>query len=152
MRWADLSKRATLLVMVVREELLTQERYRLRYGPDVRPATLAVEREVLGCDYGGNGYTTVAQADQLGVALALAPGRRLLDLGAGCGWPGLYLTRTTGCSTVLTDLSQPAMQRARRRAQEESTQARAAVVVASARHLPFRPECFDAIVHTDVLC
>jgi hypothetical protein len=25
-------------------------------------------------------------------------------------------------------------------------------VVATARHLPFRPEQFDAIVHTDVLC
>lgn len=138
--------------MVVREELLTQERYRVRYGPDVLPATLAVEREVLGGDDGGNGYTTVAQADQLGVELALAPGRQLLDLGAGCGWPGLHLTRTTGCRTVLTDLSQPAMHRARRRALEDSTQARVSLVVASARHLPFRPESFDAIVHTDVLC
>lgn len=138
--------------MALREENLVRERYRERYGPDVSPAEVAVEREVLGSDYGGNGYTTVAQADELAAALSLARGDRLLDLGAGCGWPGLYLTRTTGCSTVLTDLSFPGMQRTRCRATEDSTTARIAAVVASARHLPFRPESFDAIVHTDVLC
>ena len=144
--------RGTILGMALREENLTRERYRERYGPDVSPAEAAVELEVLGSDYGANGYTTVAQADGLAAALSLAPGHRLLDLGTGCGWPGLYLTRITGCSSVLTDLSVPAMARARCRATEDSTTARTAVVVASARHLPFRPESFDAIVHTDVLC
>ena len=49
--------------MSVREEILAQERYRERYGPEVLPATVAMEREVLGGDYGGDGYTTVAQAE-----------------------------------------------------------------------------------------
>ncbi len=138
--------------MGIREEILAQDRYLKRCGSHALPAAVAVEREVLGGDYGGNGYTTIAEADALAAALSLAPADRLLDLGAGCGWPGLYLTKITGCRTVLTDLSVPAMQRARRRATEESTKARTAVVVASGRHLPFRPESFDAIVHTDVLC
>lgn len=138
--------------MAVHEETLAQERYRERYGPDVPPVAIAVEREVLGGDYGGNGYTTVEQADRLAAALALGPGDRLLDLGAGCGWPGLHLTRTTGCTAVLVDLTVPAMARARRRASQEQTAGRTAVVVASARHLPFRPESFDAVVHADVLC
>ena len=138
--------------MAIREEILTRERYLLRYGPEVLPAAVAVEREVLGADYGGTGYTTREEADQLAVALGLTADHRLLDLGSGCGWPGLYLARTTGCTTVLTDLSLPAMQRARRRSGEEATQARTATVVASARHLPFAAESFDAIVHTDVLC
>jgi len=138
--------------MALREENLNRERYRERYGPDVSPAETAVELEVLGSDYGGNGYTTIAQAAELATALSLSRGDRLLDLGAGCGWPGLYLAKTTGCSTVLTDLSLPGLARARRRSTEDSTTARTAVVVASGRHLPFRPESFDAIVHTDVLC
>lgn len=138
--------------MAVREEVLAQERYRERYGPDVSPAELEVEREVLGGDYGGNGYTTLAQADQLAAVLALGPEDRLLDIGTGCGWPGLYLARTTGCSAVLTDLTVPAMARARQRAAQDRTSDQVQVAVASARHLPFRDESFDAIVHTDVLC
>ena len=34
--------------------------------------------------------------------LGLGPGRRLLDVGGGQGWPGLYLARQTGCTVVRT--------------------------------------------------
>jgi ubiquinone/menaquinone biosynthesis C-methylase UbiE len=44
------------------------------------------------------------------------------------------------------------MRQAVRRADDDGMAARTQAVVASARHLPFRPESFDAIVHTDVLC
>jgi hypothetical protein len=36
--------------------------------------------------------------------LGLGPGRRLLDVGAGYGWPGRYLARETRCTVILTDL------------------------------------------------
>jgi cyclopropane fatty-acyl-phospholipid synthase-like methyltransferase len=107
---------------------------------------------VLGADFGGNGYTTVEQARLLGERLNLGPDSRLLDIGAGRGWPGLYLAQTTGCAVVLTDLPQEAMRRAQERARKEALGERTAAVVASARRLPFRQETFDAIVHADVLC
>jgi hypothetical protein len=36
--------------------------------------------------------------------LHLSAADRLLDLGSGRGWPGLYLAARTGCAVVLTDL------------------------------------------------
>lgn len=138
--------------MAVRDEAEARERFDQRYGGAVLPATVRVEQAVFGASYGTIGATTRGQADQLGRVLALGPGDRLLDVGSGCGWPGLYLAETTGCSVVVTDLPMPGMRRARVRAAADGLADRTAVVVASARHLPFRPECFDAIVHTDVLC
>ena len=92
------------------------------------------------------------QADQLAAALRLGPGVRLLDLGAGRGWPGLYLAVRTGCQVVLTDVPLEGLRQAMDRAQAEDVTDRAAAVVSSARALPFRAGTFDAVVHTDVLC
>jgi cyclopropane fatty-acyl-phospholipid synthase-like methyltransferase len=64
----------------------------------------------------------MAQADELARALGLSPADRLLDIGTGRGWPGLYLADRTG------------------------------VVVAAASGLPFRAGTFDAVLHCDVLC
>ena len=124
------------------------ERYGQPWGEPLR----RLERSVLGSDFGGNGYTTVEQAKLLGERLNLGPNSRLLDIGAGRGWPGLFLAKTTGCAVVLTDLPIDAMRRAQERARKEALRERTAGVVASARRLPFRQETFDAIVHTDVLC
>jgi hypothetical protein len=66
-----------------------------------------IERLVIGADYGADGYTTLAQADELARRLALRPGARLLELGSGSGWPGLHLAKTSGCAVVLTDLPGP---------------------------------------------
>ena len=63
-----------------------------------------IERRVCGCDYGGTSWTTRQEALQAGELLALGPGTRLLEVGAGSGWPGLYLAGTTGCDVALVDL------------------------------------------------
>jgi protein-L-isoaspartate O-methyltransferase len=123
------------------------ERYRVE-----APVALAVERAVLGSDYGANGFTTVAQANMLAEALALREGRRLLDIGSGCGWPGLYMAKQTGCEVVITDMPLEGMRRALRRSRDEGLAPRSAALVATGRRLPFRAGSFDAIVHTDVLC
>lgn len=137
---------------MTKTERQTAERFAERYR--VAPAEVfrRVELAVIGGDWGANGYTTRAQADLLGRELGLRPGVRLLDLGAGRGWPGLYLAAATGCQVVLSDVPIEALQGAAARARRESLAGRAAPVAASARALPFRPAAFDAIVHTDVLC
>lgn len=136
--------------MPIREEAATTERFRAGYSLDAA-ATAELERFVLGADYGASGYTTVAQADLLADVLQLRGSDRLLDVGAGCGWPGLYLAARTGCAAVVTDLSRLAIQRAQRRIQADGL-ASSCALVASARRLPFAAHSFDAIVHADTLC
>jgi 2-polyprenyl-3-methyl-5-hydroxy-6-metoxy-1,4-benzoquinol methylase len=135
-----------------RNEREVRQHFGRRYGLAASDATAAVERLVIGSDFGANGYTTVSQADVLADRLALRPGDRLLDVGAGRGWPGLYLATKTGCDIVLTDLPVEGLRTARARARDERLSHRAAMVLSSAPGLPFRSGAFDAIVHTDVLC
>ena len=134
------------------EEHRTIERFRPRYGRAGSTAERAVELAAIGANVGANGYTTVAQADELGRRLHLAPGMRLLDVGCGRGYPSVYLARTTGCSVVASDLSLASLRAGLARAARERLARRVTLVAASAVHLPFRGESFDAIVHTDVLC
>jgi ubiquinone/menaquinone biosynthesis C-methylase UbiE len=114
--------------------------------------TREIERAVIGGDWGANGYTSRAQADRLGRLLELGPGRLLLDLGAGRGWPGLYLGASTGCQVVLTDVPVEGLASAMGRVAAEQMGGRAAAVGGSARRLPLRAGSVDAVVHTDVLC
>jgi 2-polyprenyl-3-methyl-5-hydroxy-6-metoxy-1,4-benzoquinol methylase len=137
--------------LVTREEHDTRQRFADRYREDRTEVVRQIERAVIGGDWGANGYTTMQQADHLAAVLRLGPGVRLLDLGAGRGWPGLYLASRSGCDVVLTDVPLEGLRRAMARAAEEAT-AQATAVVSSARALPFRAGRFDAVVHTDVLC
>ena len=114
-------------------------------------ADAAVQRAVFGANVGATGYTTVAQADALAERLELRPGLRLLDVGAGRGWPALHLAKLTGCEAVLTDLPATALKDASFRARRQRVRGRCAIVQASGRAPPFRPRTFDAVVHTDVL-
>ncbi len=77
---------------------------------------LAIERDSCGSDYGGTSWTTRAEADHVGRLLELAPNDRLLDVGSGAGWPGLYLAQTSGCDIALTDLPLSGLQTAAKRA------------------------------------
>jgi protein-L-isoaspartate O-methyltransferase len=56
-----------------------------------------LERSVYGCDYGNTSGTTRFQAEQISRLLELRPAMKLLEVGAGSGWPGLYLAQITGC-------------------------------------------------------
>ena len=129
----------------------TISRFHNRYSLPVTDAALAVEREVIGANVGASGYTTVAQADALIPELRLRPGTQLLDVGAGRGWPGLYLARKTGCDVVLADVPAPGLATALARADEAGLSDRAHPVRAAAEHFPFQSGTFDAVVHTDTL-
>ena len=115
------------------------------------PAHLRVEREVIGANVGANGYTTLDQADQLGRLLNLRPNDRLLDVGAGRGWPGLYLAGQSGCEATLLEISDTDLRQAVGRAERTDVTARCSFVRGTATALPFRSKSFDALIHADVL-
>jgi len=115
-------------------------------------AMMDLERSVCGCDYGSTGGTTRVEAEGIARLLDLRPGVKLLDLGAGSGWPGLYLAQLTGCYVVLVDLPVPALRIARERAVADGLAQRAAAVAADGAALPFRDASFDALSHSEVLC
>ena len=138
--------------MTVRDELQARALFEQRYGIAAVPLLGEIERRVIGGDWGANGYTTMAQADELDSGLGLSEADRLLDLGTGRGWPGLYLAARSGCRVVLADLPLEGLQVAAARARVEGLMNRTSVVVAAASGLPFQAGSFDAIIHTDVLC
>ena len=138
--------------MTVKDELQARALFDQRYGAALPPVARQIEQRVIGGDWGANGFTTMAQADTLARELDLSAADRLLDLGSGRGWPGLYLATRTGCQVVLTDLPLEGLRVAASRATSEGLAARAGMVAAAASALPFRAGSFDAVIHTDVLC
>ena len=121
------------------------------YAKGPSRAELQVEREVHGINAGITSYTTRAQADALAQVLGLGPGVSLLDIGAGSGWPSVYLARQTGCQAVLTDVPVDAIRTAAARAIKQGVFDTCSFAAASGTHLPFRKSAFDVVVHTDVL-
>jgi SAM-dependent methyltransferase len=126
--------------------------FELQHEQHSHPAMLAVERDVLGCDFGGTSWTTRTQADRIAQFLDLTASTRLLELGAGTGWPGIYLAGATGCELTMLDLPVNSLIRAQQRATDENVISRCRSVAASAATLPFKPGSFDAITHSDLLC
>jgi len=115
------------------------------------PLMREIERRVRGSDYGATSWTTREQAEQTVARLALEPGLRLLDLGAGSGWPALYFAAISGCDVVLTDLPLSGLRIARSRAASDGLD-RCSVVAADGVALPFADRTFDRLHHADVLC
>ncbi|HZZ36654.1 MAG TPA: class I SAM-dependent methyltransferase [Caulobacteraceae bacterium] len=125
----------------------TDDRYVISQAAVMR----SIERRVCGCDYGATSWTTREQAEEMGQLLGLQPGQRLLDVGAGAGWPGLYLAKMSGCDVALSDLPLAGLRIAAERASDDLS-GRCWVAVADGASLPFRSESFDAISHSDALC
>jgi SAM-dependent methyltransferase len=111
-----------------------------------------LERSVCGCAYGSTSWTTQQEAGRIARLLELRPGAKLLDVGAGTGWPGLYLAQLTGCNVVVADLPLAALRIALERAAADSLSQRCEVVAADGAALPFKDASFDALSHSDVLC
>jgi SAM-dependent methyltransferase len=84
--------------------------------------------------------------------LELAPGKRLLDVGAGSGWPGLYMAGASGCDIALVDVPFSGLRIAAERAVEDNLPGECWVAAADGANLPFADDSFDAISHSDVLC
>lgn len=116
------------------------------------PVMRAIERRVCGCDYGGSSWTTRVQAERVADMLMLGEDSRFLEVGAGAGWPGLYIARLTGCRADLVDLPEEGVRAATLRAGEDGLAGRVSAQVADALALPFDAATFDAIGHFDLLC
>lgn len=95
-----------------REESAIVRDYGQRYQTTHESVVLSIEQRVLGSDFGSTGFTTLSQARQLAKLLPLSADKRLLDIGTGCGWPGLYLALESGCTLVATDLPLEGLRRA----------------------------------------
>jgi cyclopropane fatty-acyl-phospholipid synthase-like methyltransferase len=130
----------------------SRQRFRDWYGREYEGVYVDIEREVIGGDYGANGYTTREQADDIAVRLRLDRGMRMLDIGTGRGWPGLYFAAMTGCKVVACDVPVEGLYVGTRRAARDGLEDRTWFVASSGDALPFRAASFDAIVHTDTLC
>lgn len=128
------------------------DRFAKRYGLTGTAAEMATEFETLGSDYKANGYTTMQQADLLGDLLELQPGKLLVDLGAGCGWPGLHMANTAGCAVISIDPVTEGCATARERMTSDGLASPSAAIRGDARLIPIRPASVDAVVHTDLLC
>lgn len=134
------------------EEVAATARFSRTYALGRSELVRSIERCVCGCDYGGTSWTTRGEADQVVSMLQLQPGQRLLDVGAGAGWPGLYLAGRMGCDVALTDLPLEGLRIARERAAAEPLSGTCWAAVADGAALPFRDGAFDGVYHSDVLC
>lgn len=129
----------------------TIDRFSKRYSVSASAVLRHIEREVIGGVFGANGYTTKAQAEQLIDALELRRSTRLLDLGSGRGWPGLYLAKRSRCRVVLADAPEEGLRIALDQASRSSVRERTDAVRGAGESLPFRKRSLDAVTHTDVL-
>jgi SAM-dependent methyltransferase len=111
-----------------------------------------LEQAVCGSDYGGTSWTTRDEADQIGRLLELDSATKLLEIGAGSGWPALYLAGLSGCDATLADVPLEAIRLAADRVAHEPLDGAISLAVADGAALPFKADLFDAISHSDVLC
>jgi len=122
------------------------------YACSALPAVKALERDVLGCDYGGTSWTTREEARHIMSSLELHSGSRLLEVGSGSGWPGLYLCAETGCDVTLLDMPLIALEQAKERASQDDMLGQVSVVNGNGTSLPFADAAFNRLSHSDVLC
>ena len=125
-------------------EVTTLKEFEASYQRITAPVMQAIERHVCGCDYGGTSWTTRDEAETMARLLSLRPGKTLLEVGAGAGWPSLYMTKLSGCRVVMTDLPAEGLRVARERAERDGLAEHCSVVQADGAALPVNDRALDA--------
>ncbi len=139
--------------MVQKEDAAAlRKRFTTRYRLAGSDLLREMERATCGCDYGATSWTTRDEAGRVGELLELGPGKRLLDIGAGSGWPGLYLAGKSGCDLALSDLPVEGLRHAAERVAADQPAGACFFAAADGAALPYRSGWFDAVSHSDVLC
>ena len=127
-----------------------------KFSEDYRLGQATIIRElqgaVCGCADAGTSWTTQSEMLRVADLLGLRPGMRLLELGAGAGWPGLYLARESGCDIALVDLPLEGLRIAAERVAAAPPSGECWTALADGTALPFDDGAFDAVSHSDVLC
>ena len=135
---------------------LAEEKQTARLNEEFReaqsPVLQAITNQVCNCCYIGNSWTTRSEADMMIEQLRLTASHDLLDIGAGAGWPGLYLALQTGCAVTLLDLPEIGLRLAEARAKADGMASQLCTVQGDAADMPFPSDSFSAISHSDVLC
>ncbi len=114
------------------------------------PVMLEIEAEARGTDYGSVSWSTRDQVEWMATHLDLGNDSLLLDIGAGAGWPGLYVGQQTGCHVTMLDFPVNGLRLALDRAARDSVAAHASV--ADGASLPFPEGVFEGVIHSDLLC
>jgi SAM-dependent methyltransferase len=126
--------------------------YDINYGNFESDLYSEIRREAFGEDIGQNSWLTVDEQDRFVQALALSPGKKLLDVACGAGGPALRIAGKTGCSLVGIDVHEQAIAAARCLAENQGLAPRTQFHLANASgHLPF-PDCeFEAVTCIDAI-
>ena len=111
-----------------------------------------LERSVCGCAYGSHSLDNAPGSGPHRRVARTRPAAKLLDVGAGTGWPGLFLAQLTGCDVVVVDLPLGGLRLALERAAAEACPSDAKSSQRTVLHCPSRTTSFDALSHSDVLC
>lgn len=97
------------------------------------------------------GFSTRSDIENIKRSLDLKPGERMLDLACGEGGNGLAIARELGVELDGMDLSETAIEKAKKRIDEFGMTGRARFVAGDARDLPYDDHVFDASVCVDSL-
>lgn len=134
------------------KEISQVARFETDYEAARSPIIQTITNNVCGCGYLGSSWTTRSEAEEILKHLELDRSDNLLDVGAGAGWPGLYLTNQSGCKLTLLDLPVAGLRIARERADTDGISNRVQTIVGDGTNLPFPSHHFSAVSHSDVLC
>jgi SAM-dependent methyltransferase len=112
-----------------------------------------IRAETYGKDLGQTSWVTTEESDEIPLALELAPGSYVLEIGCGSGRYALQVGATARCRVLGIDISSLGIDTANRLSADAgmSTQVRFENCDA-AKKLPFDDATFDAAFSNDVLC
>jgi 2-polyprenyl-3-methyl-5-hydroxy-6-metoxy-1,4-benzoquinol methylase len=126
--------------------------YYANYGNFESDLYSEIRREAFGEDIGQNSWLTVDEQDSFIPALALSPGRKLLDVACGAGGPALRIAEKTGCSLAGTDVHEQAISAAQSLAAKQGLTSRTQFhLVNASQRLPFADCEFDAVTCIDAI-
>lgn len=132
------------------KEFINQLSKRYKLGDSAK--MLEIEEQICGCRYGATSWTTKAEAEQIGEFLSIAEGENVLEVGAGSGWPGLYLASKFELNMTLVDLPLSGLLIAQNRIIKDKLKKKCTVLSANTYELPFLQHSFGSILHCDLLC
>lgn len=126
--------------------------YDASYGNFHSQLYAEIRKEAAGEDLGQTSWLTADEQDRFLEPLALAGGKKLLDVACGAGGPALRIAAKTGCDLVGIDLHEQAVAAANILAEEKGLAARTQFRVANAAEsLPFADQEFHAITCIDAI-